>query len=201
MMQDMAYTLATGYVAASILLSGFYLRISAIKIGFIRALSWASYTKYAMQAMGRIELLGRVWSPSTCTLTTGKIFITSHSALNVVKGIQSFIHSKLGDDLFESRGWERQRSWRVSTKMRTTIQLHWYKTSAIGNSWIKEIRRTLMPLEILHTWQMSTWISRPVSLWSCSQHQVHVCRPNQWCTDRKLYHRGPGHAGLLWIHN
>jgi ATP-binding cassette subfamily G (WHITE) protein 2 len=65
----MAYVLATGYVASSILLSGFYLRISAIKIGFIRALSWLSYTKYAMQAMGRIQLLGATWDPSTCTTT------------------------------------------------------------------------------------------------------------------------------------
>lgn len=77
--QDMAYTLATGYVAASILLSGFYLRISAIKIGFIRALSWVSYTKYAMQAMGRIELLGRVWSPSTCSLNKGSGLLRFHS--------------------------------------------------------------------------------------------------------------------------
>ena len=71
-LQDMAYTLATGYVASSILLSGFYLRISAIKYAFCRGLSWLSYTKYAMQAMGRIELLGRVWSPDTCTFTKGE---------------------------------------------------------------------------------------------------------------------------------
>ena len=67
----MAYTVATGYVATSILLSGFYLRISAIKYAVIRGLSWASYTKYAMQAMGRIELLGRMWGPDTCTQGQG----------------------------------------------------------------------------------------------------------------------------------
>ncbi len=66
LLQDMAYVLATGYVASSILLSGFYLRIKDIKIGFIRALSWLSYTKYAMQAMGRIQLHGVTWDPSTC---------------------------------------------------------------------------------------------------------------------------------------
>ncbi len=65
----MAYVLATGYVASSILLSGFYLRIKAIKIGFIRALSWLSYTKYAMFSMGRIELHGRTWDSSTCSDT------------------------------------------------------------------------------------------------------------------------------------
>ena len=69
MLQDMAYVLATGYVASSILLSGFYLRIKAIKIGFIRALSWLSYTKYAMFSMGRIELAGRTWDKSTCSNT------------------------------------------------------------------------------------------------------------------------------------
>ena len=70
MHQDMAYVLATGYVASSILLSGFYLRIKAIKIGFIRALSWLSYTKYAMQGMGRIELHNRTWDASTCNQTS-----------------------------------------------------------------------------------------------------------------------------------
>ena len=76
-LQDMAYVLATGYVASSILLSGFYLRIKDIKIGFIRALSWLSYTKYAMQGVGRVELAGRTWDPSTCQQTsTGQCFPT-----------------------------------------------------------------------------------------------------------------------------
>lgn len=68
----MAYVLATGYVAASILLSGFYLRIKEIKVGFIRGLSWLSYTRYAMQGAGKIELQGRVWDPSTCVSTPSK---------------------------------------------------------------------------------------------------------------------------------
>ena len=80
-MQDMAYTVATGYVATSILLSGFYLRISAIKYAVIRGLSWASYTKYAMQAMGRIELLGRMWGPDTCSQgqgTSPRVLLPAH---------------------------------------------------------------------------------------------------------------------------
>ena len=43
--QDLAYVLATGYVAASILLSGFYLRIGDMRLAFMRGLSWLSYTK------------------------------------------------------------------------------------------------------------------------------------------------------------
>jgi hypothetical protein len=43
--QDLAYVLATGYVAASILLSGFYLRIDDMKLAFMRGLSYLSYTK------------------------------------------------------------------------------------------------------------------------------------------------------------
>ena len=43
--QDLAYVLATGYVAASILLSGFYLRIGDMRRAFMRGLSWLSYTK------------------------------------------------------------------------------------------------------------------------------------------------------------
>ena len=43
--QDLAYVLATGYVAASILLSGFYLRISDMRLQLMRGLSWLSYTK------------------------------------------------------------------------------------------------------------------------------------------------------------
>lgn len=70
-LQDMAYTIATGYVALSILLAGFYIRISAIKAGFVRALSWLTYTKYSVQALGRIELLGRLWGPETCQSTQG----------------------------------------------------------------------------------------------------------------------------------
>lgn len=43
--------LATGYVAASILLSGFYLRIDDMKLAVMRGLSYLSYTKCAPQSI------------------------------------------------------------------------------------------------------------------------------------------------------
>lgn len=41
--QDLAYILATGYVALSLLLAGFYLRTSEFKL---RPLVWLSYISY-----------------------------------------------------------------------------------------------------------------------------------------------------------
>ncbi|EIE27766.1 hypothetical protein COCSUDRAFT_45983 [Coccomyxa subellipsoidea C-169] len=61
--QDLAYVLATGYVAASILLSGFYLRIDDMKLAVMRGLSYLSYTKYAMEAVSKLELSGIVYPP------------------------------------------------------------------------------------------------------------------------------------------
>lgn len=49
--QDLAYVLATGYVAASILLSGFYLRIDDMKLAVMRGLSYLSYTKCVPQSV------------------------------------------------------------------------------------------------------------------------------------------------------
>ena len=90
-MQDMAYVLATGYVASSILLSGFYIRIKAIKIGFIRALSWLSYTKYAMQGMGRIELHNRSWDPSTCSSSAAGAHFSQGSSVAGEKSTQAYL--------------------------------------------------------------------------------------------------------------
>ncbi len=45
--QDLAYVLATGYVASSILLSGFYLRVTDMSLALMRSLSYLSYTKCA----------------------------------------------------------------------------------------------------------------------------------------------------------
>ena len=59
--------MATGYVTASILLSGFYIRINQISIGFLRALSWATYTKYALSGVARLELAGVVWPDVQCS--------------------------------------------------------------------------------------------------------------------------------------
>ncbi|BDA42962.1 ABC transporter G family member 22 [Coccomyxa sp. Obi] len=67
--QDLAYVLATGYVAASILLSGFYLRIDDMKLAVMRGLSYLSYTKYAMEAVSKLELSGILYPP--CPQTFG----------------------------------------------------------------------------------------------------------------------------------
>jgi hypothetical protein len=59
--QDLAYVLATGYVASSILLSGFLLRTQDMKLPVMRWMSYASYTKYAMEGVSRLELAGMTW--------------------------------------------------------------------------------------------------------------------------------------------
>ena len=58
--------LATGYVASSILMSGFYIRIQDMKVSVMRGLSYLSYTKYAMQGVARLELLGRSFDNPGC---------------------------------------------------------------------------------------------------------------------------------------
>lgn len=59
--QDLAYVLATGYVASSILLSGFYLRTRDMQLRVMRVLSHLSYTKYAMEGVAQVELRGQKW--------------------------------------------------------------------------------------------------------------------------------------------
>ena len=71
--QDMAYVLSTGYVALCILLSGFFIRIKDISIGFVKTLSWASYPKYAMIALARLELQGRKWPETDCQQSSKNI--------------------------------------------------------------------------------------------------------------------------------
>jgi hypothetical protein len=56
--QDLAYVLATGYVAASILLSGFYLRVADMRLAVMRGLSWLSYTKCARSPLSASPVLG-----------------------------------------------------------------------------------------------------------------------------------------------
>ena len=53
--------LATGYVASSILLSGFYLRTRDMQLRVMRVLSHLSYTKYAMEGVAQVELRGQTW--------------------------------------------------------------------------------------------------------------------------------------------
>jgi hypothetical protein len=59
--QDLAYVLATGYVASSILLSGFYMRIADMRLYTLRFLSYLSYTKYAMEGVSKMELSGIIY--------------------------------------------------------------------------------------------------------------------------------------------
>ncbi len=49
MLQDIAYVLATGYVGLSILLSGFFVRPSQLKVGPLLWLSYISYPRWATQ--------------------------------------------------------------------------------------------------------------------------------------------------------
>lgn len=59
--QDLAYVLATGYVASSILLAGFYMRIGDMNLQFLRYFSYLSYTKYAMEGVAHLELRGMLY--------------------------------------------------------------------------------------------------------------------------------------------
>ena len=49
MLQDIAYVLATGYVGLSILLSGFFVRPSQLKVAPLLWLSYISYPRWATQ--------------------------------------------------------------------------------------------------------------------------------------------------------
>lgn len=58
--------LATGYVAVSILLGGFYIRIREIKLAPLRWLSNLSYPLFTMQGLSRLELSGIKYRPAGC---------------------------------------------------------------------------------------------------------------------------------------
>ncbi|KAK9834196.1 hypothetical protein WJX81_007595 [Elliptochloris bilobata] len=73
---DMAYIILTGYISAAILLSGFFMRMSACKI---RPLVWLSYlsfprrghthcelTMWSLHGVARVELGGRDFWPPGC---------------------------------------------------------------------------------------------------------------------------------------
>jgi hypothetical protein len=64
--QDLAYVLATGYVAVSILLGGFYIRISEIKLAPLKWLSNLSYPLFTMQGLAHLELSGIRYRPAGC---------------------------------------------------------------------------------------------------------------------------------------
>ena len=63
MAQDLAYVLATGYVAASILVSGFFIQIAQLKVAPMRWISYLSYPRYAVQGIAQIELSGVIFYP------------------------------------------------------------------------------------------------------------------------------------------
>ena len=50
-LQDIAYVLATGYVGLSILLSGFFVRPSQLKVAPLLWLSYISYPRWANQSL------------------------------------------------------------------------------------------------------------------------------------------------------
>ncbi|KAK9834135.1 hypothetical protein WJX81_001128 [Elliptochloris bilobata] len=64
--QDLAYILATGYVALSLLLAGFYLRVGEFKLRPLVWLSYISYPRWTLQGMARVELGGHVFNPPGC---------------------------------------------------------------------------------------------------------------------------------------
>ncbi|CAL5218719.1 g432 [Coccomyxa viridis] len=62
--QDIAYVLATGYVGLSILLSGFFVRPSQLKIAPLLWLSYISYPRWCFAGLAQNEEGGRLyWSP------------------------------------------------------------------------------------------------------------------------------------------
>ena len=54
-----AFATATAVLSASMLLAGFYLPIDAMRIGFVRGLSWASFTRYHLSGLFQIEIAGQ----------------------------------------------------------------------------------------------------------------------------------------------
>ena len=70
-MQDSASALAGLYVSFSLLICGYYIRVSDMTLSFVRGLSWASFNKYAFQAVAVTELgRDRMWTEA-CPLQTG----------------------------------------------------------------------------------------------------------------------------------
>ena len=65
-----AFVVATAYVALSILLSGFYIRVADMAVSVMRGLSWISYTKYA-SAHPPFWLWGRACSLLTAAAANG----------------------------------------------------------------------------------------------------------------------------------
>ena len=70
-MQDTASAFAGLYISFSLLICGYYIRVSDMTLSFARGLSWASFNKYAFQALAVTELgRDRQWSQA-CPVQTG----------------------------------------------------------------------------------------------------------------------------------
>lgn len=67
-LQDLAYVLATGYVAASILVSGFFIQLKALRVAPMRWISYLSYPRYAVAGIAQLELAGVTFYPPSTAL-------------------------------------------------------------------------------------------------------------------------------------
>ncbi|KAK9802008.1 hypothetical protein WJX73_010401 [Symbiochloris irregularis] len=66
--QDLAYVLATGYVAASILVSGFFIRLHDLKVAPMYWISFLSYPRYAVSGTAQLELTGVLFYPASAAI-------------------------------------------------------------------------------------------------------------------------------------
>lgn len=67
-LQDLAYVLATGYVAASILVSGFFIQLKQLRVAPMRWLSYLSYPRYAVSGIAQLELAGVTFYPPSAPI-------------------------------------------------------------------------------------------------------------------------------------
>ena len=75
--QDVAYVLAIAYVSLSILLGGFYIRISDVPFKILRSISYLSYPRFALQGLAINELTSDDYNgvPNNC-LSAGMLGAT-----------------------------------------------------------------------------------------------------------------------------
>lgn len=86
----MAFSISTIYISFSLLLCGFYIRVSDMELSVVRALTWASFSKYAFNAMATVELKDRVWTDFSCPLPTeGESKPLAEAALSSIIGAAS----------------------------------------------------------------------------------------------------------------
>lgn len=59
-----AFALATAILSTSLMLGGFFIQVHTMYLGFVRGLSWISFTRYLISGLFHIELAGQY---RTCT--------------------------------------------------------------------------------------------------------------------------------------